>query len=135
MSGQLNDALEKAIAAIPECMAAGYVDLSTGMLLGLRTTDSQPAEIIELLAAATTDLFQGSNVVTIENLYRRARGLPRAQPYFQELIVNSEHTVHLFLRARSNVEQVACFVCRRTDHVDTAMAEARACMPAVEVAL
>ena len=36
--------LDKALAAsqseIPECVAAGYVDMVTGMLLGVRTVDS-----------------------------------------------------------------------------------------------
>ena len=49
----LNSALQSAISTIPECLAAGYVDLSSGMLLGIKSVDSHPAEVVELLAAAT----------------------------------------------------------------------------------
>ena len=73
----LDNALQEAISGIPECVAAGYVDLSTGMLLGIKTVDSHPSEVLEILAAATSDLFQGTNVQLIENYllpFRRALG-------------------------------------------------------------
>ncbi|MFC3217139.1 hypothetical protein [Comamonas sp. JC664] len=41
---------------MPECLAAGYVDVATGMLLAIRTVDSHPREVIDLVAAATADL-------------------------------------------------------------------------------
>jgi len=137
MSGQLNEALQQAISGIPECVAAGYVDLTTGMLLDIRTVDSHPSEVMELLAAATSDLFQGTNVVTIENLFKRARGLPEddGHHYFQEMIVNSENLVHLFLRAKSNPEHVACFVTRKSANLGMALTKARSSMPSVESAL
>jgi hypothetical protein len=66
----LESALSKAQNSIPECMAAGYVDMSTGMLLAVRTVDSHPQEVLDLVAAATADLFQGANVVAIEQIGR-----------------------------------------------------------------
>ena len=64
--------LDVAIAAlmkqVPDCVACGVVDISTGMLLGVKTTDSHPQEVLDLVAAATGDLFQGSNVIAIENM-------------------------------------------------------------------
>ena len=59
----LEDAIQKSITEIPECLAGGYVDLTSGMLLGIKTVDSHPQEVLEMLAAATADLFQGPNVV------------------------------------------------------------------------
>jgi hypothetical protein len=134
MASQLDDALQQAIAAIPECVAAGYVDLSTGMLLGIRTVDSHPHEVLELLAAATADLFQGSNVMTIERMFKRSRGLPENDHhhYFQEMIVNSDNLIHLFLRGKTNPEHVACFVCRKSANLGMAITKARAAMPTVQ---
>jgi hypothetical protein len=71
----LNSALQSAIASVPECLAAGYVDLSSGMLLGIKSVDSHPNEVVELLAAATADLYQGNNVKMIEAIFKKARGL------------------------------------------------------------
>ncbi|MFM2330256.1 MAG: hypothetical protein RLZZ494_2359, partial [Pseudomonadota bacterium] len=38
----LDEQLAKAVANVPECLAGGYVDLTTGMLLSLKTVDSHP---------------------------------------------------------------------------------------------
>ena len=35
-------ALSNAAASVPECVAAGYVDVASGMLLSLKTVDSHP---------------------------------------------------------------------------------------------
>jgi hypothetical protein len=51
--------LQQAITTIPECVAGGYVDLDSGMVLSVKTVDSHPAEVMDLLAAATSDLFEG----------------------------------------------------------------------------
>ena len=48
MASTLDNALQKAVTNVPECVAAGYVDLSTGMLLAIKTVDSHPSEILEL---------------------------------------------------------------------------------------
>ena len=69
------NALNQAASTVPECVAAGYVDISSGMLLALKTVDSHPQQVIDLLAAATADMFAGPNVSMIERLFKKARGL------------------------------------------------------------
>ncbi len=131
----LNGALQTAIASIPECLAAGYIDLSTGMLLGIKSVESQPTEVVELLAAATADLYQGTNVKMIESIFKKARGLKEdGHHYFQEIIINSDNLIHVFLRGK-NEEQVACFVCRRSANLGMALTKARSSMPALEAAM
>ena len=128
----IDSALQSAIAAIPECLAAGYIDLSTGMLLGVKTVDSHPAEVLELLAAATSDLFQGHNVTLIESMFKKARGLQvDDHHYFQEMIINSDNLIHIFLRAK-NEEQVACFVCRKSANLGMVLSKSRSSMPTLE---
>jgi len=135
MSDKLTGALQTAISAIPECLAAGYIDLSSGMLLGIKSVDSQPTEVVELLAAATADLFQGSNVVTIEKIFKKARGLSDdGHHYFQEFIINSDNLIHVFIRGK-NEEQVACFVCRKSANLGMALTKARGSMPALEASI
>ncbi len=132
---ELNEALQSATASIPECLAAGYIDLSSGMLLGIRSVDSQPNDVVELLAAATADLFQGTNVQMIESIFKKARGLKDdGHHYFQEIIINSDNLIHVFIRGK-NEEQVACFVCRKTANLGMALTKARSSMPALEAAL
>ncbi|MDO8441165.1 MAG: hypothetical protein Q7S97_08180 [Polaromonas sp.] len=128
----LDNALQKAVTAIPECVAAGYVDLSSGMLLGIKSVDSHPSQVIELLAAATSDLFQGPSVQAIEKLFRSARGVPEnGQHYFQEIIVNSDNLIHVFLRGKKQ-EQVATFVCRKGANLGMVLTKARTAMVEIE---
>ena len=131
----LNNVLQTAIASIPECVAAGYIDLSSGMLLGIKSVDSHPTEVVELLAAATADLYQGTNVQIIESIFKKARGLKEdGHHYFQEFIINSDNLIHIFMRGK-NEEQVACFVCRRSANLGMALTKARSSMPTLEAAM
>lgn len=132
----LDNTIQQAISTIPECLAGGYVDLSSGMLLGIKTVDSHPQEVLEMLAAATTDLFQGPNVVTIENMFKKSRGLPMDDfHYFQEVIVNSENLIHIFMRTKENQNHVVTFVCRKSANLGMVLTKARAALPKVEAAL
>ncbi len=132
----LDNMLQKAVTSIPDCVAAGYVDLSSGMVLSIKTVDSHPAEVFELLAAATTDLFQGPNVSAIEKIFRKARGLPENNDhhYFQEIIVNSDNLIHVFIRGKRQ-QQVACFVCRKSANLGMVLTKSRLAMPEIEAAL
>ncbi|MCF6256091.1 MAG: hypothetical protein L3J98_02485 [Gammaproteobacteria bacterium] len=132
----LDKALQTAIASIPECVAAGYVDLSTGMLLSAKTVDSHPAEVLEVVAAATADLFQGTNVSLIESMFKKARGVENDNHhYFQEIIINSDNLLHVFLRSKSNEEHVATFVCRKSANLGMVLTKSRSSMPSIEAAL
>lgn len=132
----LDNMLQKVVTEVPECVASGYVDLSSGMLLGAKTVDSHPSEVLELVAAATSDLFQGSNVSTIESLFKKARGVKDdGHHYFQEIIINSDNLIHVFIRIKGNEEQVMTVVCRRSANLGMVLSKARAIMPDVAKAV
>jgi hypothetical protein len=132
----LDSTLQEAVASIPECVAAGYVDLSTGMLLGVKTVESHPAEVLEVVAAATADLFQGTNVMLIESMFKKSRGVPDDNHhYFQEIIVNSDNLIHVFIRSKSNEEHVVTFVTRKSANLGMVLTKARAALSAIEVAV
>lgn len=118
---------------VPECVAAGFVDIKTGMLLAIRTVDSHPQEVLDLVAAATGDLFQGQNVSAIESMFKRARGVQDdGHHYFQEIIVLSDNLIHVFQRAKRNEDMVLVTVCRASANLGMVIAKARASLPAVE---
>ena len=129
-------ALNTAATTVPECVAAGYVDVASGMLLAIKTVDSHPRQVIDLLAAATADLFNGESVSMIERMFKKARGLQDdGYHYFQEIIVNSDNLIHVFMRGKLHPEYVAVFVCRRTANLGMALTKARIAMPDLEAAL
>lgn len=132
----IDKALQKATSNVPECVATGYVDLESGMLIGIKTVDSHPSEVMDMLAAATADMFQGSTVQAIEQTFKKARGVTDdGSHYFQEMIVNSNNLIHVFIRSKKSHQQVATFVCRRSANLGMVLTKARAQMAEIEASL
>lgn len=129
----LESALAKAIREIPECVAGGFVDLNTGMLLAVKTVDSHPREVLDLVSAATADLFQGSNVTAIEKMFKKARGLKDdGHHYFQEMIIFSDNLLHIFLRGKKHQEHIAVFVSRKSANIGMMLSKSRIVLPSLE---
>ncbi len=131
----LDSALNNAQRTIPECVATGYVDMKTGMLLGVKTVDSHPQEVLDLVAAATGDLYQGPNVTAIEKLFKKARGVADdGHHYFQEFIIFSDNLLHLFHRSKKNQDMVMVSVCRGSVNLGMALTKSRMALAEVEAA-
>jgi hypothetical protein len=109
----------------PDCVASGVVDMSTGMLLSYETVESHPPEVLDLLAGATLDLFQGRTVVMIEDVFKERRGVASDNHFFQEILVNSENLTHLFVRLNEQQDVVAVVVCRKSVNVGMLFAQVR----------
>lgn len=139
-SGENHMSLDAALATVqktvPECVAAGLVDIKTGMLLGVRTVDSHPQEVLDLVAAATGDLFQGTNVTAIEQMFKKARGVrDDGHHYFQEIIVLSDNLLHVFQRCKRKDDLVMVCVCRGNANLGMVLAKSRMALSAVETAV
>lgn len=129
----LEKALSNAVRDLPECVAGGYVDMTTGMLLAVKTVDSHPREVLDLVAAATADMFQGSNVSAIERMFKKSRGIKDdGHHYFQEMIVFSDNLLHVFIRGKKYPDHVAVFVSRKNANIGMLLSKARMSMPALE---
>lgn len=128
----LDKALAAAVGTVPECLACGYVDMSTGMLLGAKTVDSHPQEILDMVAAATADLFQGPSVVAIENHFKKARGNEKDEShYFHEMLVMSENLLHVFIRTKKYPDHVITFVSRKSANIGMLLAKSRAAVDGI----
>lgn len=132
----LDAKLAASIQTIPECVAGGYVDIGSGMLLSSKTVDSHPQEVLALVAAATADLFAGQNISMIEKLFKKSRGVPDdGHHYFQEIVVNSDNLLHIFLRGKKYPDYVSVFVCRKTANLGMALTKARMAAPELEAVM
>lgn len=132
----LNNAISEVLKAVPECLATGYIDMTTGMLLAHKTVDSHPQEVIELLAATTSDLFQGPNVTNIENIFKRIRGTEHDQEhYIKSMIMMSKNLVHVFLRSPKNEDQVLVVVTRVSANLGMVISKSRMQLMLVENAV
>lgn len=134
----LDKALSAAQTDVPECVAVGYVDMSSGFLLGVKTVDSHPGEILDLVAAATGDLFQGKNVTEIERLFDQSRGITNrvaGAHYFNEIVVFSTNLIHVFIRSKKNPSHVAVFVARVAANIGMVLTRSRLSMVALEASI
>ncbi|WP_280365609.1 hypothetical protein [Nocardia wallacei] len=125
MTDRIGSLVKTLGAEVPECIASGAIDMSTGMILAVQTVDNHPAEVLDLLAAATLELFQGRNVVMIEEIWKERRGVRSDAHYFQEILVNSDNLAHLFVRVEGRDDVVVVVVCRKSANVGMLMAQAR----------
>jgi hypothetical protein len=132
LANTLDKLLQAAMTQIPECIAAGYVDMSTGMLLSVKTVDSHPQEVLDLAGAATADLFQGTNVSAIEAMFKRARGIKSDEHYFQEIVVFSDNLLHMFMRCKKNSDHVLLFVTRKSANVGMVIAKSRIALTSID---
>ncbi len=132
----LDSVIGDVVKTVPECLAAGFIDMNTGMLLAYKTVDSHPQEVLDILAAATGDLFQGSNVTTIEKLFKKVRGLPDDddEHYFKEILVMSQNLIHVFIRGKRYQEQVLVTVTRGGANLGMVIAKTRQMLDPVEAA-
>jgi hypothetical protein len=131
----LDTALANVTKSVPECVAAGFVDMNSGMLVGVRTVDSHPQEVLDLVAAATGDLFQGQNVVAIEKLFKKGRGVADdGHHFFREIIVMSDNLIHVFQRGKAREDLVLVTVCRASANMGMVLTKSRAILPEVEAA-
>ncbi len=132
----LDRALAKVQSTIPECVAVGLVDMNTGMLLGVKTVDSHPQEVLDLVAAATGDIFQGPNVSEIERMFRKSRGVADdGHHYFREIIINSDNLIHIFQRCKRDEGMVFVAVCRVSANLGMVLTKSRRALEVVEAAI
>jgi hypothetical protein len=135
MASKLEQVCAKVMTQVPECVACGYVDMTSGMLLGSKTVESHPREVLDLVSAATADLFQGTNVTTIEKLFKKSRGVrDDGAHYFHEILVTSENLLHVFIRAKKIQDHAGVFVCRKSANLGMALIKARMSMGELEAA-
>jgi hypothetical protein len=124
----LDATIAETIKSVPEAVACGVVDMSTGMLVGVKTVDSHPQEVLDLVAAATGDLFQGSNVTAVERLFKKARGkADDGRHYFQEIVVLSDNLIHVFSRGKDRQDAVVVVVCRSSANLGMVLTKSRQC--------
>ena len=131
----LEASLQRLTAAIPDCLASGYLDTESGHLLGVSATDSRLSPGLGILGGAATDLLQTATVSLIETLFTTSRSAEAGNAaHFQEVVVLSGDSLHIFLRTRRRPNRVACFLCRKGANIGLVLAKARLCLDVMAAA-
>jgi hypothetical protein len=132
MSQIVTDAVHAFRTQVPDCTIAALVDMSTGMLLAADTLAEHPGDDLDLLAAATFDLFQGRNVEIIAGVLSGGRP---SRDFFREMVAQSADLLHIFLRSAVNNDLVAVVVAHRSANMGMMLAQARQVMKQLDAGL
>lgn len=131
----IQNALKTAIETIPDCIAAGYIDMETGMLLGSSVSDPEYGESLDNLSIAVANLFQGRGVAAFEALLREASGEEIQGTGFGEIAVFSKDRLNIFLRTKEYPDHVVCYICRNSANVGLALTKSHLSLGPVAAAV
>lgn len=121
----VDDTIRRAMTEVPKAMAAGMVDMGSGMMLGIKTADSHPQAVLDILAPAAKEMFEGDMVRTIEDLFKKSRGVTSDERYFQEFLISSTNLWHYLGRLKSNPGVVFAVICRSDANLGMLVMKAR----------
>lgn len=131
----IDEACRAVVAKTDGALAAGVVDLDSGILLGIHNAAAYTPALNELVAAATMDMFRGPNLGRVEQMVRMHKGLPEnGEHYFQEVHITSAHNFHLAKTLRGG-SAVLMLVTKRTANLGMAWAQLKAAIPVIEALL
>ncbi len=123
---QVERSLSSWFPLIPECIAAGYVDLAAHTLLAVKTADPQPVQALDEVARATAALFEGPAVRAVAEAYRRAQGAPDGVcTFLGELLVCGEEFLYVFVKSRRRADHALLFVCRSSANIGLVLRKTR----------
>lgn len=130
--GKIDDVCKEVVGKVDGAVACGVVDLDTGMLLGIHNASQYTQTLNEIVAAATVDLFRGSNVGRIEQLVRTHRGVTEnGAHYFNEVHITSEHNFH-FAKTIREGKAVVMLVTKKTTNIGMGWAQLKSAVPSLE---
>ncbi|MEZ5931584.1 MAG: hypothetical protein R3F54_06485 [Alphaproteobacteria bacterium] len=122
----LDEALDDALAGVPGCVIAGYVDLSTGIMLGIRAKGNFPQEALDLVSTTAANLFGHADLTSIENwVLDHGDGKASGSGQFEEFVVLSEQLMHLAARSKEHGDNAVVLVARRSANFGMLMAKSR----------
>lgn len=130
--GKIDEACKDVVDKVDGAVSCGVVDLDTGMLLGIHNASQYTQTLNEVVAAATMDMFRGSNVGRIEQMVRAHRGAPEnGDHYFQEIHITSAHNFH-FMKTLKGGKAVIVLVTKKTTNIGMGWAMLKSVIPNVE---
>ena len=122
----IEETIRLAMTDVPKAVATGLVDMGSGMMLSIKTVDSHPQAVLDILAPATKEMFEGELVLHIEELFKKARGVESDERYFQEIMISSRHLWHYFGRLKANSSAVLAVIARGDVNLGLFLVKARA---------
>jgi hypothetical protein len=122
-----DDVLERALRSIPGCAAVGCVDTRLGLLLCAKVVPERFGDAMEMVAAATGELFRDAGARAIEAAFSRSSGdAAHDEPRLQQVFALSRDYLYVYQALMESPELVLATVCRADANLGMVLARARA---------
>jgi hypothetical protein len=118
--------VRRCIEEVPDALAAGIIDLSIGMLVGVEFSHAPPEEIIDFLAPATKQLFDAPLLLELQRHLERYWDLEPREHSVDEVLIASAHFWHYFGRMAHDPKVAVAIVTRGKVNIGLLLARARA---------
>lgn len=121
-------ALEQVGSSVPECVAAGFIEMKTGQVLDVVTFERHQ----QTLANRIGDPLWQCRAAGLEPMFLRTRPSNDVDDrYFREVLVLSNSLIHLFQRCGSPSDVVLMTVWQSTANLESILDRLRRQLPAL----
>jgi hypothetical protein len=128
----LDEALKNTMSEIPNCIAVGAVDLTTGTLLAIQAEQERSQEMLNVMTTTITELFEAPLLQAFSEIYAPDSDNSGGSRQFTELLLMNAHHNYLLLRGRRRPECAIVVITRKETSAGMLMMKAMALMPDVE---
>jgi hypothetical protein len=109
----VTDVCRNIVENTQEALACGVVDVNTGMFMGVHhIVPYFTQDYLDVLAAATVEIFRGRTFKRVEELMSSLRGTP-VQDSFEEIFISSSRVFH-FMKLISEKQVITVLVTRKS---------------------
>ena len=129
----LDEALRKAISDIPNCVAMGAVDLTSGTLLAVQSDEERSQEMLNVMTSTVTELFEAPLLQAFSEIYspHSDEGATAGTQFTELLLLNNYHN-YLLLRGRKRRQLAVIVITKKDTPVGLLMMKALGAMPDIE---
>jgi hypothetical protein len=129
----LHATLQQSLKTVPDGVAAGYVDLNTGTLLGIFAAEGRPQEFLNVMASAVTELFEAPLFKMIDKIWSgQLTEEDLAKDGFGEILLFGKEYTTLLKRCQKHDRHAVIYVSRQQTPPGILLMEVRKSLPAVE---
>ena|SRR5688572_15764260 len=132
----LHNTLQESLESVPDGVAVGYLDLTTGSLLSIAAREERPQEYLNVIAAAVTELFEAPLLKALDKVWAadfNEKSLEE-QGFKEILLLGNEYTTVL-KRCENNANHAVIYVTKKQAPPGVLLMQVRSNLPVVEAAI